>query len=495
MIDQSKVQLKSYYAVLLIGVVYLAPLIIYGPYYIDDLGRSLWGFTGWEDNGRPLAAIAMELINFGSPLADISPIPQLLAAAILSWVVVKTAYKYVEFSHVAGMVASLPLIFSPFYLQNFSYKYDSLPMALSVATASLPFLLGDERFKLRTAICFICVTFTLSLYQASLNVYVAFAVLNFTFLVKQGEREKSIAMLASALVGLFAGYAVYSSILSPIYLKGEYNIEHSKVIEIMRGGAVTQVFENFIKFRDLLSSFFTATVILLFTPFVVLGLLNLVWLALFRTGNGVIGWSLKIIVCTLPLVLSLCLFGGPILLLENPVFSARVAVGVAPTMVCIFIFALWAAPAYVRYIKFIMIIPLFFMITVSYAYGNALKNQARFEDYVITTLLHELDSKDLNGVREVYVNGRMPYAPSSMMNNRKFPIIGKLLPVAMNGSWIWGLRKLDHYRSGLTYISPEGFDADFFACSANIKKDNTLFDIYRTGERAVISFKKITCMN
>lgn len=64
-------------------------------YYIDDIGRSLEGYSGWSRNGRPLADLFFYALSFGAPLPDISPLPQILGIAFLSVGVYLTAKKYI----------------------------------------------------------------------------------------------------------------------------------------------------------------------------------------------------------------------------------------------------------------------------------------------------------------------------------------------------------------------------------------------------------------
>lgn len=56
-------------------IVYVMPIILANRYYIDDLGRSQWGYASWSANGRPLADFLMILLGFGGEnIVDISPL-------------------------------------------------------------------------------------------------------------------------------------------------------------------------------------------------------------------------------------------------------------------------------------------------------------------------------------------------------------------------------------------------------------------------------------
>ncbi|HDX6601363.1 TPA: hypothetical protein RPS29_004279, partial [Escherichia coli] len=79
---------------LLIGLVYSLPLILWGGFYIDDMARAIGGQTGWSVNGRPLADLTFNILNFFAVNGDSSPMPQLMACAVMSYVMFVTWKKF-----------------------------------------------------------------------------------------------------------------------------------------------------------------------------------------------------------------------------------------------------------------------------------------------------------------------------------------------------------------------------------------------------------------
>lgn len=55
-------------------VLYVLPIILTGRLYIDDLGRTLYGYSGWGLNGRPLSDAIMQTMSLGGELLDLSPL-------------------------------------------------------------------------------------------------------------------------------------------------------------------------------------------------------------------------------------------------------------------------------------------------------------------------------------------------------------------------------------------------------------------------------------
>ncbi|EAB2352672.1 hypothetical protein EAX14_23835, partial [Salmonella enterica] len=51
-----------------LAIIYTFPLLTHQSFFVDDLGRSLYGGLGWSGNGRPLSDFIFYIINFGTPI-------------------------------------------------------------------------------------------------------------------------------------------------------------------------------------------------------------------------------------------------------------------------------------------------------------------------------------------------------------------------------------------------------------------------------------------
>ena len=128
-------------------VLYVLPIILTGRLYIDDLGRTLYGYSGWGLNGRPLSDAIMQTMSLGGELLDLSPLNQILSVLLLCI----TLYYYTEkvFSGInfSGLLILCFLFISnPFYIENLSYRFDSLTMALSMVLLILPYTISGRRY-------------------------------------------------------------------------------------------------------------------------------------------------------------------------------------------------------------------------------------------------------------------------------------------------------------------------------------------------------------
>ncbi|ECZ7785283.1 TPA_asm: hypothetical protein G4J95_003817, partial [Salmonella enterica subsp. enterica serovar Java] len=163
---------KMFVSILLgLVLIYTFPLLTQQSYYIDDLGRSLYGGLGWSGNGRPLADVIFYVINFGIPITDSSPLPLILGltALVISLVYIRD-YLFGN-DYITAALCFMMIIANPFFIENLSYKYDSLTMCLSVA---ISIMASRKSYSREISNIIIAVTLTiayLSLYQASLNIY------------------------------------------------------------------------------------------------------------------------------------------------------------------------------------------------------------------------------------------------------------------------------------------------------------------------------------
>ncbi|HCQ6946067.1 TPA: hypothetical protein OL694_004823, partial [Enterobacter hormaechei] len=102
---------KLFSMILLMSLIFFLPIILSSHYYVDDLGRSIYGYSKWSENGRPLADLLFLSLSFGPQLPDISPLPQLLALGILSLSVYFSARAFLtEFDGYVAAIISMVAI-------------------------------------------------------------------------------------------------------------------------------------------------------------------------------------------------------------------------------------------------------------------------------------------------------------------------------------------------------------------------------------------------
>jgi hypothetical protein len=140
--------------------------------YNDDLKRSLNGYgigAGW---GRYIPEILSRIIHMDLRLTDISPLPQILAVLILAAsTIVFIKILSPEKITAALAAASVPIGLSPYFMENYSFKFDAPYMALAVFFSIVPFLF----YRKTSVYCitsFFCLLAMCMSYQSASGIYI-----------------------------------------------------------------------------------------------------------------------------------------------------------------------------------------------------------------------------------------------------------------------------------------------------------------------------------
>ena len=117
---------------------YITPIILAGRYYIDDMGRGQWGYYNWAANGRPFADLIMEFLVGGGRIVDASPLFLFIGTVVFIFCCHEyhKANPFIAPSRASPFMSGLVFFYiyaNPFMLENISYKFDALPMLLSLS--------------------------------------------------------------------------------------------------------------------------------------------------------------------------------------------------------------------------------------------------------------------------------------------------------------------------------------------------------------------------
>ena len=112
---------------------------------IDDLPRQMEGSREWVNFYRYFAEIGSIFIHTSMNIFDIAPLTQFIALILVSFA---SFFAISIFSNntfsIKTCIASLPIGLFPYFLSNYSYRYDSPYMALSLCISIVPFLFADK---------------------------------------------------------------------------------------------------------------------------------------------------------------------------------------------------------------------------------------------------------------------------------------------------------------------------------------------------------------
>ncbi|MVW79191.1 hypothetical protein GOQ28_09680 [Bordetella sp. 02P26C-1] len=431
----------------------IMPILRADRYYVDDMGRALTGYLGWSGDGRPLANVFMEVFNLGTPLTDISPLPQIVSIAILAALAVSVARYFRINGTILPALVFAPMVIGPFFLENLSYKFDALTMTLAVFLALVTVL--KTRADLTGALLGILgLVASLSLYQPAFNVFLVFTTIQLVYLQRQDAPVPVWAgLLVMRVAQALAALILYKP-LAASSIKGAYSARHSQLAPFSDLPAV--VGRNVLLFWDYVTAALTS----------IWGRTLLIWIAaaiiialgfsiryIMRHWAGRPAWQrLLMVVAALGIVPALVMTcWGPMLALLHPVLLPRTMIGFGALAAGASLLIVLALPAHLppRWQAGIAAVPLLGLVLFSHVYGNTLKLQKDLEDSLARQISDDLAviaaEREL---RQFTMIGHAARPAVARNNMKKYPLLGVLVPVHLKDEWGWPVDQLQHF--GLT---------------------------------------------
>jgi hypothetical protein len=414
----------------------LFPLLIADRYNVDDWGRSVRGYLNWRKDGRPLTDLIISTLDLGKPLVDFSPICQIGTIVCLSWLSAVIARKFEIRRPFIAALTTLPLGANPFFLANLSFKFDSLPMALSISLALVPIVLDDApdgHYRRSLLIGALLLLASLCLYQPSLNAFLVFAVFEYLLLQRRNESSTAITSLVIRRILQLAIAVFVYKIVALYTVRGEYNIEHSSLVSGFGGLAIAQ--RNLASFWsvpiEMLAGRLRFTLVL---P-VVLALLTSIAVGLRYSGRTRNGGKFVWISCAFltPIFMLLGTFGFMIFL-QSPAGGARTFIGFGALLASSLILISSILTEYNvtgRLQCALLFIPAYTMITFAAIYANATKVQKDYEKHIAEKLSDDLKEViAAKSVSDLIIEGNVGHAPlvERMIENRCF-LLGHLVSI------------------------------------------------------------------
>lgn len=467
------------------------PLIMNGVYYIDDMGRSIRAEPAWARNGRPIADYVTWALNFGGKIQDISPISQLLAVSLLSIAAVMIARKYIGNIGVLSMLTASSFILSPFLMENMAFQYDAFPMMLAFIVSALPFLLARYRgiFK-HSLVCVAAVFISLNLYQASLCVFLVFMVMSYLYEVKKGNNKNAFVMMVASSLSMLVAYFIYSKLVVPLVISGDYNIIKSQSIPFKEPmSAIRIVIYNACLFRDLMLTAISPIYIATISPLVI-GFFYSIFklLTIIKRDNFRI---ITIVMVAISPFLMAFFVVGPMLFLKEPLFRPRVMLGFSAFTVSISVIASWYVPASISKARVLLIVPALYVIGMNYTFANALENQHDYESFVISHIISDAYSQQVQDTNKVSFNGWIGLSPIVKVAIEKYPLLEILVTRLLHDDNGWGWIQLRHFGLNKPFPSPAQFKSiESNICSSQFIKRSNYYNVYKKDDAVIIDFEK-----
>ena len=428
---------KEYLGILFsIYLVSFYPIIRANYNYKDDMGRIMEGYGEWTNFSRYVSEALSRFIHGSRYLADISPIPQLLAIAILavSGLVVVEAVRGKREYYLRDVAALLPLGVVPYFLECMSYKYDAPYMALSILASVWPVRFRKKKgwqygLAVFAGTLVMCMT-----YQAASGIFPMLVVL-LVFLdwcrieEREDKKELFLFVVKSAAAYVTAIVVFFLFLMKPVdgYV--------SNGLADLPG-----ILHHYTQYCRLVQSDFKKLWLLFVAALTVWFIVTAVKKSREKKGSTLI---LAVITSIVMFFLSFGLYP----FLEKPLSSPRTLYGVGAYIAFIGI-GILANDAKNIIGDGLVCGMSWLFITFAALYGNALSVQQDYEAFRMEEVIEDLtDLEEFNtrGHKAVQINGTVGYAQAVENMSSGYGILKRLIPVMFKEEWVWGEYKFRHY--------------------------------------------------
>ncbi|MDE7430219.1 MAG: glucosyltransferase domain-containing protein [Lachnospiraceae bacterium] len=477
--------------------IYILPILLANRLYQDDLSRSLYGVTGWNNDARPLTEILMRWLCGGKPLGNVAPLPLLLSVLLLAYTLTLYGKRYLPAGHfLPALGIGFWVIANPFFLSNLSYKFDCVTMVLALCAAILPYVVPERNalFKIFFFSFFLCMV-TLTTYQPCCGVYISLWFLELFFMLFSAHIDLPrliVRAAACALSVIVYKYAILNRSIRPS--NGGWQPSAYQFSWRSENGIFACITQNFQAFLTLSGEYLAGLPNALFLLAGILLLLGIAFTALelFHLGKPMYQRILTLFYLILLPFFVLLGTLAPLLILTPSAFSIS-----AHSLICLCSVGLWIgimlSALYRRLprLSVLLFLPcLLFAFTFSYTYGNALTSQKQYETYLTYSIAHDVESLDAdNACRALTVSGRAPRSPEVSRLVEKYPLFARLVPTYLtNSSYMGGVQLLHYTQKSFNYEDLTEEDQNLIK-NATPALANSVYTCYENGDKIIIVFK------
>lgn len=486
---------RVFYSLILLFGIYVLPILLADRYYQDDLSRSLRGVTGWTSDARPLTEWIMKWLCGGTPIGDIAPLPLLMSILILAYTLTLYLRQNLPDVHSVWILSVIGflVIANPFFLSNLSYRYDCVTMVLSLCAAIIPYALpSGTNIRKMGCFSFLMCMVILTSYQPCCGMYIALGCLELFFMILAADIDW--IRLVMRAVSLGTGALIYYFIIMPHYIAdGGWQQSAYQVSLDSSAGLLDSVRQNFDRFLYLMKLYLPGVPM----PVILSALLlmaggMLVAVMTIRRTCGRFRYLGALYTLFLPVLITA---GSilPLLVLTPSIFSMS-----AHTLIVLCGFCLWAGimiyfiASRAEKLTIILLIPcLLFSLTFSYTYGNAMKSQKQYDEYITYGIVRDIEAMNTNGqYHRLTIDGKMLRSKENAMLCEKYPLFQHIIPMYIsNSSYLGGAQLLHYMRYDLEFDSLSEQEALAIEQDTPVLT-NAVYSCYTYEDKIIIHFNE-----
>lgn len=480
---------KHFYFTFFFLMAYYSPILINGNYYIDDFGRSISGYSGWGSDGRPLAELIYVFFNFGMPLPDISPLPQILGIFFLSAALSVAGYKIDKIKYISVSLCLLPIAIAPTVIANMAYKYDAATMFLSYSLAIIAASIRIDNYAKFIATTS-AIVMLLSTYQLTMGAFVILSLLFFITDSHDSIAKDRIYQLWLKALSFIIGMAVYRLTVYQMTMVSEYANQGTALLslnEIKHGVA-----RNYLLLSEIFIDSIYGNIFYVLSIAGALALILLVFNAC-RNFKPSAHEALSILVMLIALPASYIFIFAPLIPLKVPAIHPRVLISSGAFLALIFCInhKLFSKLSYIQ--TTISISFVIYAASTCYAFNNYQLRQHEYEGFIGRMLVDDISKN--NEITSIYVIGNPGVSPEYNITTYKYPIIRSLTRVLIKDGDGWGEYQLRHYGMRVRYSKKGRFiSAPSTLCKYKIISYNSFYSLRVIDGIGIIDFNK-NCMN
>ena len=448
-------------------------------YYVDDIGRTFYGYGLTGNFARYAATFIANFLHSNTWLSDISPLTQIVAVVLiaLAGLVLMCVFsdgKEIKLRHLPALI---PLGLSPYFISCLSYKFDAPYMAASVLFSVLPLLYKDKRTVHYILAVFSGTLLMCTTYQASSGIFpMAVWMLAFFMWMKKQTLKAILRFILTSAAGYIPALILFKLLLvQPVEAEDYVNntISVQSVFLNIKTYAVT-VFTDLGMFWSI---FLTCVVI------------SFIAVCLKRSQHKK---RITLPVTVLVIAIGFILSFGVYIILESPLFMPRALYGSGVLISLLSIPVVLSEKKYFG--KSAVIVLSWFFIVFAFIYGNALTVQQEYADFRTEQIISDMKEADLlrsDTEIALQISGTIGHAEAIENMIKKYPVLERSVPVMLRGYFnYWGHFKLIHYY-GLDHIqmNSEESGIDFNDLDLPVVTDNIYHTIKADHQHILIMLK------
>ena len=389
--------------------------------YADDIRRVYAGHKAWVGWSRYISETLAVFLHTNFFINDITPITQFVAIAVLAITSYLLAFIVTEGKiTLISVIASTCAGITPYFLANFSYKYDCPYMAMSLLFGILPFLFTEKRieyiFVSIMSLLLVCTS-----YQAANSIYIIMAIFTAYKMWLKGKSTKEITVYALISIGCYIAALVFfrlflmNQFASSSYERGTAIGAGLNTFQLILRNYKVYFLSVTINYGNFWIRFFTLVSVVLF---VISGVL---------TRNNRKIWS-TLLMTFIVLFAMFSLSFGAYLALAEPLIDFRTFLGFDIIISLLSIFHVCSLADFTKAKKIsytVAVCLVYGLVVEAVIYGNFVEKQKYYEEFRFSILAEDLSRiVDFNQKNSIYIGGWTGRTDKARMETKNYKFQG-----------------------------------------------------------------------